>query len=190
MHVYTKAGDMVYFIAYDGSVYRFTFATESLQYLGVLEANPNPRVSDLILSDDEQHLYSLVFRYAGINQNKFVSFSIPTGQVTTIDSNIATYGTRDLILGGLAKDTLGHAYMVGWEYADTSVANIALFKINVEPPGTLTIRHVGGQVELDWNHGALQKADALSGPWLDVTNAFSPMPVQPLSQRSFFRLKP
>jgi hypothetical protein len=189
MHVYTKAGDMVYFIAYDGNVYRFTFATESLQYLGVLEANPNPRVSDLILSDDEQHLYALVFRYAGINQNKFVDFSILTGQVTTIDSNIATYGTRDLIYGGLAKDKLGHAYMVGWQYANSSITNIALFKINDEAPATLSIRQVGGQIEIDWNRGTLQKADDVAGPWIDVTNAFSPMLVQPLPPRNFFRLK-
>jgi hypothetical protein len=189
MHVYTKAGDMVYFIAYDGNVYRFTFATESLQYLGVLEANPNPRVSDLILSDDEQHLYALVFRYAGINQNKFVDFDIQAGQVTTIDSNIATYGTRDLIFGGLAKDKLGHAYMVGWVYANSSITNIALFKINVEAPTTLSISQAGGQVELDWNRGVLQKADDVAGPWIDVTNAFSPMPVQPLLPRNFFRLR-
>jgi hypothetical protein len=109
--------------------------------------------------------------------------------VTTIDSNIAIYGTRDLILGGLAKDKLGHAYMVGWEFANTSIENIALFKINVEAAATLTIRQAGGQVELEWNRGALQKADDMSGPWSDVTNAFSPMLVQPLPPREFFRLK-
>ena len=189
LHVYTKAADMVYFIAYDGKVYRFTFATESLQYVGVLEANPNPRVSDLILSEDEQHLYALVFRYAGINQNKFVDFVIPTGQATTIDSNIATYGPRDLIFGGLAKDKLGHAYMVGWLYDNTSVTNIALFKINVEATPMLALRKVGGQVALAWNLGALQNADNVSGPWNNVTNATSPMLVQPSSPRKFFRLK-
>jgi hypothetical protein len=189
MHVYTNAGDMVYFIAYDGKVYRFTFATESLQYLGTLEANPNPRVSDLILSDNERHLYALVFRYAGINQNKFVDFNIQTRQVSTIDSNIATYGTRDLIFGGLAKDKLGHAYMVGWQFANTSIGNIALFKIKVEVPATLSIRQVEAQVELDWSRGALQQADDVSDPWIDVTNAFSPMLLQPpLPQREFFRL--
>jgi hypothetical protein len=132
MHVYTKDSDKIYCIAYDGKVYRFTFDTEDLEYLGILEANPNPRITNLILSDDEQHLYALVFRYEGIDQNKFVEFNIRTNQVTTIKSNILTYGTRDLIYGGLAKDKLGHAYMVGWQYADTSVENIALFKIRVE----------------------------------------------------------
>ena len=104
MHVYTKSGDMAYFIAYDGKVYRFTFATELLQYLGVLETKsqsarqrPDPQ------RRPAEHWYALVFRYAGINQNKFVDFVIQTGQVTTIDSNIATYGIRDLIFGGLAK---------------------------------------------------------------------------------------
>ena len=109
--------------------------------------------------------------------------------MTTIDSNIATYGTRDLIFGGLAKDKLGHAYMVGWQYENTSITNIALFKINFEAPTTLSILQAGGQVELDWTRGALQKADDVSGPWSDVTNAFSPMLVQPLPPRKFFRLK-
>jgi hypothetical protein len=132
MHVYTKDRDKVYYIAYDGKVYRFTFDTEDLEYLGILEAKPNPRITNLILSDDEQHLYALVFRYEGIHQNKFVEFNVRTSQVTTIKSNILTYGTRDLIYGGLAKDKFGHAYMVGWQYENSSVENIALFKVKVE----------------------------------------------------------
>ena len=189
MHVYTKNSDRVYFISYDGRIYRFIFATEALDEMGVLEADPNPRVSDLILSDDEQHLYALIYRYNGINQNKFVEFDIQTGQVTTIDSDITIYGTRDLIYGGLARDKLGHAYMVGWTYANTSIGNIALFKINVEPAPSLAIRPMGVQVELDWNRGALQSAGDVAGPWIDVTNAMSPMVVQPLLSQEFFRLR-
>lgn len=188
MHVYSNTGDMVYFIAYDGKVYRFTFAAESLQYLGILEPNPNPRVTNLILSGDKKHLYALLFRYAGINQNKFVDFNISTGQVTTIDSNIATYGTRDLIFGGLARDKLRHAYMVGWQFANTSIGNIALFKINVEPPAKLAIRPVEGQIELEWNRDVLQQANDLSGSWVDMTDAISPMLVQPMPPWGFFRL--
>lgn len=188
MHVYTKDGAKIYFISYDGKIYRFTFATEALEYIGVLEANPNPTVSDLILSDDEQHLYSLVYEYA-VNQNKFVDFNIQMGQATTIDSNITTYGPRDLIYGGLARDKLGQAYMVGWQFANTSITNIALFKINVEATPTLAIRRVGGPVALAWNLGVLQQADDVAGPWMDVTNAVSPTLVQPSSPREFFRLR-
>jgi len=189
MHVYTKNRDRVYFIAYDGNIYRLTFATEALDYLGVLEANPNPRVSDLILSDNEQHLYALVYRYSGSSQNKFVDFTIQSGQVTTIDSNITTYGARDLIYGGLAKDKLGHAYMVGWQFANSSISNIALFKINVEAALTLTARWVSEQVEVNWNRGELQQADNAAGPWLDLTNVSSPTLVQPLAPQKFFRLR-
>jgi hypothetical protein len=187
MHVYTRDGEKIYFIAYDGKVYRFTFATASLEYLGVLEANPDPRVSDLILSEDERHLYSLVYRYAGLNQNKFVSFDTETGDVTTIDTEIANYGHRDLIYGGLAKDTLGHAYMVGWQFANAAIDNIALFKIGVEP--TINIRSVNGQLELFWNPGALQSADDLVGPWKDMMDTTSPMLIQPLQARKLFRVK-
>jgi len=188
MHVYTKDGDSVYFVSYDGKIYHFTFATEALDYIGVLEANPNPWVSDLTLSDDEQHLYALVFQY-GINQNMFVDFNIQTGQATTIDSNITTYGPRALIFGGLARDKLGHAYMVGWQYANTSITNIALFKINVEATPTLAIRRVGEQVALAWNLGALENADDVAGPWTDVTNAVSSMLVPASSPQKFFRLR-
>ncbi len=189
LHVYSKAGDKVYFIAYDGKVYRFTFVTEALDYIGVLDANPNPRVSDLILSDNEQHLYSLVYRYSPVNQNKFVDFNIQSGQVTTIDSNISTYGSRDLIFGGLAKDKLGHAYMVGWQYNNTTIGNIALFKINVETNSTLATRRVGGQLHIGWNRGTLQRADTASGPWTDVTNATSPYVIQPTDPRKFYRTR-
>ena len=189
MHVYTKDGDSIYFVSYDGKIYHFTFVTEALEYLGVLEANPNPWVSDLTLSDDEQHLYALVYQYNGINQNKFVDFNIPTGQATAIDSNIATYGPRDLIFGGLARDKLGHAYMVGWEYANTSITNIALFKINVEATPTLAIRRVGEQAALAWNLGVLQNADDVAGPWTDVTNAFSSMLMPASFPQKFFRLR-
>lgn len=189
MHVYTKSADRVYFITYDGKIYRFMFATEALDYMGVLEADPNPRVSDLILSDNEKRLYALVYRYDGVNQNKFVEFDISTGQVTTITSNITTYGTRDLIYGGLAKDKLGHAYMVGWQYANPSIENIALFRIKVEPEPTLTIRLVGEQVELDWNRGTLQEASDVGGTWMDVTNASPPLLLKASSPRQFFRAR-
>ncbi len=188
LHVYTQAGDMVYFIAYDGSIYRLTFATLSLQYLGVLEPDPNPTVSDLILSDDEHHLYALVYKY-GIDQHKFVDFNIQTGVATTVDSDISTYGARDLIYGGLARDKLGHAYMVGWEYQNTSITNIALFKINVEPTPTLAFRPAGGKVALAWNIGALQQTSNAVSPWADVTNALTPMLVQPLLPWQFFRVR-
>ena len=111
------------------------------------------------------------------------------GQATTIDSNITTYGPRDLIYGGLARDKLGQAYMVGWQFANTSITNIALFKINVEATPTLAIRRVGGPVALAWNLGVLQQADDVAGPWMDVTNAVSPTLVQPSSPREFFRLR-
>ncbi|MEP4076671.1 hypothetical protein [Haloferula sp.] len=189
LHVYTKARDMVYFIAYDGKVYRFTFATETLDYLGVLEANPNPRVNNLIISDDEQRLYALVFRYAGLNENKFVEFDIPTGMAATIDSDISTYGNRDLLFGGPAKDRMGHAYLVGWKFLDTSIDNIALFKIGIEPKPTLTMRTVGTQLELEWNHGLLQTADDTGGPWTEDASAFPPLLVDPDDPRKFFRLR-
>ncbi len=193
LHVYTKDGSRIYFITYDGSIFRFTFATEELEALGVLEADPDPRVSNLILSEDEQHLYALVYRYGGINQNKFVSFDIQTGQATTIDSNIATFGKRDLIFGGLAKDKLGHAYMVGWQFGNNAIDGIALFKIQVEPAvapaPSLTIQYAEKQVSLDWNQGTLQTAEELAGPWSDLTGATHPLLLAPSSTQRYFRLK-
>jgi hypothetical protein len=189
LHVYPKARDMAYFIAYDGKVYRFTFETGLLEYLGILEANPNPRVNNLILSDDGKRLYALVYRYGGTSENKFVEFDLETGLARTIESRIALYGTRDLIFGGFAKDRLGHAYMVGWTFAVTTIGNIALFKIGVEPPPTLAIRPKGLQLELDWTHGLLQVADDLGGPWSEDATAFPPFMVDPEPPGKFYRLR-
>ena len=189
LHVYPKARDMAYFIAYDGKVYRFTFGTETLEYLGILEANPNPHVHNLILSGDGKRLYALVYRYGGSSGNKFVEFNLETGLARTIESRITLYGSRDLIFGGFAKDRLGHAYMVGWTFPIKTIGNIALFKIGVEPPPTLTIRPAGNQLELDWNHGLLQVADGLSGPWTENATAFPPLMLDPEPPGRFYRLR-
>ncbi len=54
-------------------------------------------------------------------------------------------------------------------------------------PPALTIRHVGAQVELAWDRGKLQQADEVNGPWTDVADAFSPMLLQEMADRKFYR---
>lgn len=55
------------------------------------------------------------------------------------------------------------------------------------PP--LTVRAVSGQVELMWDRGTPQEAEQLSGPWSEVTDAFSPHAVSPTHPRKFFRIR-
>lgn len=52
---------------------------------------------------------------------------------------------------------------------------------------TLTIQRTGSQLQLNWNRGALQEADEISGPWSAVTDAFSPMLLPPTAARKFYR---
>ena len=46
-------------------------------------------------------------------------------------------------------------------------------------------------VSLSWfGNGVLQSAVAMTGPWLDVTNAATPMSVKPSASMQFYRLRP
>ena len=58
----------------------------------------------------------------------------------------------------------------------------------VNPPPVLTARRVGGQLELTWDRGTLQQADAVSGPWRDVPDAFSPLLTITAGQKQFYRV--
>jgi len=52
---------------------------------------------------------------------------------------------------------------------------------------TLSARAAGSQIELVWDRGVLQAADALTGPWNAVEDAFSPHLIQPAAPRRFYR---
>ncbi|NOS71332.1 MAG: hypothetical protein HOP33_15535 [Verrucomicrobia bacterium] len=54
-------------------------------------------------------------------------------------------------------------------------------------PPTLTIHRVGVHLELTWDRGVLQESAETSGPWTEVTDAFSPLLLPPDSSRKFFR---
>lgn len=56
-------------------------------------------------------------------------------------------------------------------------------------PPTVTVRQVGTQIELHWNRGVLQSAEAVNGPWTDVADAFSPHLVTPTGPRGFYRTR-
>jgi len=56
-------------------------------------------------------------------------------------------------------------------------------------PPQLMARTVDRQVQLTWDRGALQEAEQLSGPWTDVTDAFSPHSVSATNPRNFFRTR-
>jgi len=55
----------------------------------------------------------------------------------------------------------------------------------------LSFRFSGNTLELSWPAGLLQRADAVTGPWQDVTGATSPYAVQvnPSDSGAFFRTK-
>lgn len=56
-------------------------------------------------------------------------------------------------------------------------------------PMTLQITRNGDGIELAWEHGELQEASRLAGPWADLEDATSPHPVSAGSSQRFFRLK-
>jgi hypothetical protein len=56
-------------------------------------------------------------------------------------------------------------------------------------PLRLNITHQEGGIKLAWEHGELQEASRLAGPWADLEDAASPHPVNTGSRQRFFRLK-
>ena len=57
-------------------------------------------------------------------------------------------------------------------------------------PGTLSIRKVGSQVEIQWTSGTLQQATSLTGEWTDVPdNPTSPLLISPAGQAMFYRTR-
>jgi hypothetical protein len=56
-------------------------------------------------------------------------------------------------------------------------------------PPTLSFRKLGTQVELNWTRGALQEASAVSGPWRDVPDAFSPYLFAPTGPARLLRTR-
>jgi hypothetical protein len=56
--------------------------------------------------------------------------------------------------------------------------------------GKFTItRHLEQQLEIEWEHGTLESADSLSGPWLHLPRATSPYLLNTEDSQEFFRLK-
>jgi hypothetical protein len=61
--------------------------------------------------------------------------------------------------------------------------------VTVNPPTSVTIRALAGNVILSWPVGTLQTAIDLRGPWGDVTGAISPRTNPVAAPRQFYRLR-
>jgi len=55
------------------------------------------------------------------------------------------------------------------------------------PPPQLNAKRSGTNLELSWDRGSLQEAEAITGPWNDVPGCFSPFVIQPAGPRRFYR---
>jgi glucose/arabinose dehydrogenase len=75
-------------------------------------------------------------------------------------------------------------------FNSTNAGVIYQIKSLVAPvPPTLAARSLGTQIELSWDRGGLQEAANASGPWSDVSDAFSPYAVQPNAPHKFYRVR-
>jgi len=63
-----------------------------------------------------------------------------------------------------------------------------LYRLTSLPP-LLGINRVGSRVEVSWDNGVLESADQVLGPWTTVTNAVSPLRVEPNATSQFYRAK-
>ncbi|PYK96358.1 MAG: hypothetical protein DME19_19965 [Verrucomicrobia bacterium] len=57
-------------------------------------------------------------------------------------------------------------------------------------PGFTSVALTGTSLRIEWiGSGQLQSADAVIGPWADITNAASPFIAAPIGMAKFYRLK-
>jgi hypothetical protein len=61
--------------------------------------------------------------------------------------------------------------------------------VTVNPPASVTIQALAGNVILIWPGGTLQTATDLSGPWGDVAGAISPRTNPVAAPQEFYRLR-
>lgn len=56
-------------------------------------------------------------------------------------------------------------------------------------PATVTAQRAGALIQIQWDRGTLQAAAAITGPWSDVADAFSPHLVTPEGLQQFYRTR-
>ncbi|MBI4325434.1 MAG: hypothetical protein HY674_09235, partial [Chloroflexi bacterium] len=111
-----------------------------------------------------------------------------------------------LYVDGALKATLDLATFAGGIYQNYSNGAVGLggargvfwmdnFQVGepelaVPPPVRLEIALKLGKVEVSWTGtGALEEAEAVTGPWTTVAGAASPFTVTPTAQQKFYRLR-
>jgi len=62
------------------------------------------------------------------------------------------------------------------------------FRVTVRPRPALEIRHPAGAWELHWTEGVLQEADAITGPWRDLSVS-PPYPIPLTAPQKFYRIR-
>jgi beta-glucanase (GH16 family) len=61
--------------------------------------------------------------------------------------------------------------------------------VTVNPPASVTIQSLAGDIILSWPAGMLQSATNVSGPWGDVSEATSPRTNRAANSQEFYRLR-
>lgn len=87
--------------------------------------------------------------------------------------NVLDFST-DGFINVAGNDGSGHAQLSRWDVRDL----LASPELAASPSG----------LEVRWELGTLQFSPTVSGPWIDVPAA-SPMPVSPIGDKGFFRVK-
>ena len=90
---------------------------------------------------------------------------------------------------GGKKDVRLRFFAMGTDSWWFAVDNIAFYDVaptTTTPPSRLTVTQSAGKVSITWASGKLQSADAVTGPWVDVANAASPLSVTPAGTK-FYR---
>jgi len=133
------------------------------------------------------------FNSGGINneENPVVYATPATGAYFHfIQGQQAGIGHLDGLLA--TRDSLFVADLVSTGNTGTGAGAGVIYQIKslVNPTApALAAGTAGSQIALIWDRGVLQEAEAVTGSWNDVVDAFSPHRVQPFAPHKFYRTR-
>lgn len=133
----------------------------------------------------------LVGTYDGTEKRFYVNGELIGSQTVFIAPNTA----RVLRIGGGATDLDTGNFFFEGAIDEVAIYPMALsqerilvhYAIGAKQSPQLAITRAGGVVTITWSHGKLQSADAVGGPYTDVSNASSPYTLTNPAGAKFFR---
>jgi hypothetical protein len=123
--------------------------------------------------------------------DQFVLPPIPTAMFDPSNVDSIVLNVRMLMTNVLYVGSFDNIHFLGPEIDEGGAGQVvSLYTSANDSAGWLSSEYTGSEVLVSWvGNGVLQSAPTLTGPWAEVTNAISPLAVQPHMGKQFYRLR-